>query len=126
MVVATSEDRRNQVLIDHVCRLGFACESGSENDVLGRFVKSARSHQADVVVRITGDCPLVDPRLVDEMVRGFKASDVDYFSHINPPTYPDGLDIEVCPAHDDRHVATPCDFRNRGIAATQPGINAEV
>jgi len=53
-------------------------------------------HQADVVVRITGDCPLVDPDLVDEVIRRFKASDVDYFSNVNPPTYPDGLDIEVC------------------------------
>jgi glutamate-1-semialdehyde 2,1-aminomutase len=48
-----------------------------------------------MVVRITGDCPLIDPELVDEVIRGFKAANVEYFSNINPPTYPDGLDIEV-------------------------------
>ncbi len=96
IVVATSADERNQPLVEHVRKLGYACEQGSENDVLDRFVQVARAHHADVVVRITGDCPLVDPELVDEAVRRFKASDVDYFSNANPATYPDGLDIEVC------------------------------
>ena len=96
IVVATSVDVRNQPLIEHVQKLGYACEQGSENDVLDRFVQAARKHKADVVVRITGDCPLVDPVLVDEVIRRFKVADVDYFSNVSPPTYPDGLDIEVC------------------------------
>lgn len=96
IVVATTVDARDQPLVAHVQKLGFSCEQGSESDVLERFVNAARQHQADVVVRITGDCPLVDPALVDEVVRGFKAAGVDYFSNISPPTYPDGLDIEVC------------------------------
>ena len=96
VVVATSVDDRNQSLVAHVRTLGYACEQGSENDVLDRYVRAGRAHQADVVVRITGDCPLVDPELVDEVIRGFKASGADYFSNITPPTYPDGLDIEVC------------------------------
>jgi len=96
IVVATSLDERNNPLVTHVQKLGFACEQGSENDVLDRFVQAAKAHQADVIVRITGDCPLVDPALVDEVIRRFKAADVDYFSNISPPTYPDGLDIEVC------------------------------
>lgn len=95
IVVATSVDMRNQPLVEHVCKLGYACEQGSENDVLDRYVQAARAHKADVVVRITGDCPLVDPELVGEVIRSFKAADVDYFSNISPPTYPDGLDIEV-------------------------------
>jgi glutamate-1-semialdehyde 2,1-aminomutase len=96
IVVATSFDERNQPLVEHVKKLRYACEQGSENDVLDRFVQAARAHQADVVVRITGDCPLVDPALVDECIRRFKAASVDYFSNTSPPTYPDGLDIEVC------------------------------
>ena len=96
IIVATSVDERNQPLADHVRNLGYACERGSENDVLGRYVHAARAHQADVVVRITGDCPLVDPGLVDECIRRFKAAGVDYLSNTNPPTYPDGLDVEVC------------------------------
>lgn len=96
IVVATSTDERNQPLVEHVRKLGYACEQGSENDVLDRFVIAAKAHQADVVVRVTGDCPLIDPELVDELIRCFKAANVDYFSNINPPSYPDGLDIEVC------------------------------
>jgi glutamate-1-semialdehyde 2,1-aminomutase len=96
IVVATSVDALNQPLIDHVSKLGYSCEKGSENDVLDRYVQAARKHEADVVVRITGDCPLVDPDLVDEVISRFKAADLDYFNNTNPPTYPDGLDIEVC------------------------------
>lgn len=96
IVVATSVDTRNQTLVDHVRKLGYACELGSENDVLDRFVRAAKAHQADVVVRITADCPLTDPALVDEVIRGFKAAGVDYFSNVGPPTYPDGLSVEVC------------------------------
>ena len=95
IVVATSVDQRNQPLVEQVRKLGYACEQGSENDVLDRYVQVAKKHHADVVVRITGDCPLVDAELVDECIRQFKGSDVDYLSNTNPPTYPDGLDIEV-------------------------------
>jgi glutamate-1-semialdehyde 2,1-aminomutase len=95
IIVATSVDERNLPLVDHIRKLGFSCEQGSENDVLERYVQAARAYHADVVVRITGDCPLIDAELVDECIRQFKGSDVDYLSNTNPPTYPDGLDIEV-------------------------------
>lgn len=95
IVVATSVDATNQPLVEHVRALGYGCEQGSESDVLERYVQAARAHQAEVVVRITGDCPLVDPGLVDECIRRFRAANVDYFSNTNPPSYPDGLDIEV-------------------------------
>lgn len=95
IVVATSVDASNEPLAEHVRALGHDCEQGSESDVLERYVQAARVHQAEVVVRITGDCPLVDPGLVDECIRRFRAANVDYFSNTNPPSYPDGLDIEV-------------------------------
>lgn len=95
ILVATSVDERNLPLVEHVRSLGYACEQGSETDVLDRYIQAARSHQADVIVRITGDCPLVAPDLVDECIRRFRSADVDYFSNVVPSTYPDGLDIEV-------------------------------
>lgn len=95
ILVASSIDPKNRPLVEHVTKLGYACEQGSENDVLDRYVQAAKKHNADVIVRITGDCPLVDPVLVDNMIQGFKKANVDYFSNIDPPTYPDGLDIEV-------------------------------
>lgn len=95
IVIATSVDPRNEPLAQHVQALGYQCSRGSENDVLDRYVQAARSARADVVIRITGDCPLVDPVLVDDAVRHFMAVDVDYLSNTSPPSYPDGLDIEV-------------------------------
>lgn len=95
IVVATADDPRNQPLADHVRKLGYHCHLGSETDVLDRYVGAARQARADVVVRITGDCPLVDPDLVDQAIMRFKSSEVDYLSNTSPPTYPDGLDVEV-------------------------------
>jgi glutamate-1-semialdehyde 2,1-aminomutase len=95
IVVATSINANNEPLVEHVQSLGYACEQGSEDDVLERYVTAAKIHQADVVVRITGDCPLVDPKLVDECIRRFRKDRVDYFSNISPHSYPDGLDIEI-------------------------------
>ena len=95
IVVATSNNEENDKLQSFVESLDFRCTRGSEEDVLGRFFDSARLSEADIVVRITGDCPLVDAELVDKCIRGYKESEVDYFSNIQPATFPDGLDIEV-------------------------------
>ena len=95
IVVATSHDPVNEPLVEHVNRLGFDCEKGSESDVLQRYVQVARAHKAEVVVRITGDCPLVDAQLVDNCICDFRQSEVDYLTNTLPPSYPDGLDIEV-------------------------------
>ena len=95
IVLATSIDERNQPLIDHVSKLGYQVVVGSESDVLGRYLLAARQTNADVIVRITGDCPLIDPHLVDEVIRVFSQSGVDYCSNTSPPTYPDGLDVEI-------------------------------
>lgn len=95
IVLATSDDARNLPLVELVSSLGYGCFQGSETDVLDRFLKAAKMAYATVVVRITGDCPLVDPALVDQAIALFKSQDVDYLSNVSPPTYPDGLDIEV-------------------------------
>ena len=99
IAVATSSDARNDPLADHVAGLGYAVVRGSEHDVLDRFGQAVIETGADVVVRITGDCPLVDPDLVDACIRQFLADQVDYLSNVDPPSYPDGLDIEVFSAN---------------------------
>jgi len=140
IVVATSVDPRNLPLVDLVRSLGFACEQGSENDVLDRYYQAAKKHAANVVVRITGDCPLVDPKLVDLCIDEFIKSKVDYLSNTNPPTYPDGLDIEVMTfdalAQAHRQATTPFDrehvtpylrngnqFRRKSITGTEDYSN---
>lgn len=95
IVVATSVDPRNLPLKKYVEQLGYACEQGSEDDVLDRYLQAAIKHRADIVVRITGDCPLIDSGLVDQTVRKFKGGGFDYVSNSYPCTYPDGLDVEV-------------------------------
>jgi spore coat polysaccharide biosynthesis protein SpsF len=96
IVVATSLEPANQVLVDHVRNIGFNVFQGSEDDVLDRFYKAATIHGADIVIRITADCPLIDPVLVDELITEFlKRGDLDYMANALPPTYPDGLDTEI-------------------------------
>ena len=95
IVVVAPEERRNDQLQSVVESLGFKCTRGSEKNVLNRFYESAKSLNACVIVRITGDCPLVDSNLVDQCIQGYKQAKVDYFSNTDPITYPDGLDIEV-------------------------------
>lgn len=95
IIVATGDDPLNLPLISFVQSIGFLCEKGSDNDVLSRYVQVALKHKAELIVRITGDCPLVDPMLVDELIQKFKAGSFDYLCNNYPPTLPDGLDIEI-------------------------------
>jgi glutamate-1-semialdehyde 2,1-aminomutase len=95
IVLATSTDERNLTLVEHVQNLGYMCVRGSENDVLQRYIDAATELDADVLVRITGDCPLVDPVLVDRAIDEFFSQSVDYLSNSTPASFPDGLDIEV-------------------------------
>jgi glutamate-1-semialdehyde 2,1-aminomutase len=95
IVLATSTNQINDQLADVVENLGYHVFRGSENDVLQRYVDAAQEANADVVIRITGDCPFVDPQLIDDMLEDFFASNVDYISNTDPPTFPDGFDIEI-------------------------------
>jgi glutamate-1-semialdehyde 2,1-aminomutase len=95
IVLATSEDGRNDPLAAHVEHLGYRVFRGSEHDVLSRFYLAAAPATPDVVVRITGDCPLLDAALVDSIIDAYLEAGVDYATNTNPPTYPDGLDVEV-------------------------------
>lgn len=95
IIVATSDSARDETLATFVEKLGYRCVRGSEHDVLARYRDAAAMAGADVVIRITGDCPLVDAGLVDAAVARFRSAGVDYLSNVAPPTFPNGLDIEV-------------------------------
>ncbi|RYE58067.1 MAG: aminotransferase class III-fold pyridoxal phosphate-dependent enzyme [Sphingobacteriales bacterium] len=95
IVLVTSNDTRNKPLVEHVKMLGYDVFEGSEHDVLDRYYRAATQQNADVVVRITGDCPFIDPELVDEVIQKFIELKIDYVSNNFPPTFPDGLDVEV-------------------------------
>jgi glutamate-1-semialdehyde 2,1-aminomutase len=95
LVLATSDAPADQPLADYVRSLGHAVYRGSESDVLDRYYRAAKEVKADLIVRITGDCPLIDPELVDAVIDKLLESGADYASNIVPPTYPDGLDAEA-------------------------------
>ena len=106
IVLATSDDPADDILAAHARARGIAVERGSERDVLDRFAKAAAAQKADVVVRITADCPLIDPALIDAVIECRARSGADYASNIAPPTYPDGLDVEVFTAAALHRAAT--------------------
>lgn len=95
IVVATSNDESNLGLKDFVNSLGFSCEIGSQDNVLERYVNVGKKYNADVIVRITGDCPLIDFNIVDLCIKKYLALKVNYLSNTLTPTYPDGMDVEV-------------------------------
>ena len=69
----------------------MTCYRGSEHDVLDRYYMAARAEKAAQIVRITADCPLIDPEVIDRVVRRFQRGDVDYATNAMVRTYPDGL-----------------------------------
>ena len=94
-VVATSTDAGDDPISELCAKEGIPCFRGSEDDVLDRFYGAAREHGADVVVRITADCPLIDAGIIDRVIERFQRGDCDYASNALRYTYPDGLDTEV-------------------------------
>jgi glutamate-1-semialdehyde 2,1-aminomutase len=95
IILATSESRENDLLAETVAKLGFDVFRGSENDVLDRYYQAAKRYNPKAVVRITGDCPLIDPSIVDSVINQFEKEKVDYLNNVTPPTYPDGMDVEI-------------------------------
>jgi len=96
IVVATSDDPSDDELTLVVEESGYHVVRGPQDDVLARFIIAVDQYVPDVVVRITADCPLIDPQVIDHVVRTFHSSAADYVSNTMVPTYPDGLDVEVC------------------------------
>lgn len=95
LIVATSTDPSDDP-IETMCRdKGVACYRGSLDDVLDRFYQTAKGFAPDHVVRLTGDCPLADPRLIDRLISFYLEGDYDYVSSAIEPTFPDGLDAEI-------------------------------
>ena len=94
-MVATTDGSRDDVIEKFCEKTRTAYFRGSEQDVLDRYYQSAKSVLPDAVVRITADCPLIDPIVIDTVARIFLESNCDYASNTIEPTYPDGLDTEI-------------------------------
>lgn len=97
IIIATTTNEADNVLEDLAKRLGVQCFRGSEHDVLGRVLAAAQAHSGEVIVGVTGDCPLVDHRLVDRGIQEFFDHEVDYASNVVPVSFPIGFDVQVFP-----------------------------
>jgi spore coat polysaccharide biosynthesis protein SpsF len=98
VVVATTAQNEDEIIVQLCAEHGWPYFRGSEQDVLDRYYQAALSYQAQVVVRITSDCPLIEPEVVDRVVKEFldHQPNLDYAANTLPPrTFPQGLDTEV-------------------------------
>lgn len=106
LVVATSIDSSDDVLVDFLERRGIPLVRGFLDDVLGRFVTVMDTYHPQTVVRLTADCPLASPALIDRVISEYYSANVDYASNTLHPTYPDGLDVEVVKPEALRWIAS--------------------
>lgn len=95
IVLATGNTSHNDVLATRVESLGYEVFRGNEDNVLDRYYQAAKTYHAATIVRITGDCPIIDPNIIDQVIDLHQGARVDYASNTIPPTFPDGLDTEV-------------------------------
>ena len=100
VVVATTTDPADDPVANYCRQQGFPVHRGALNDVLDRYYQTAREFGAEIVVRLTADCPVIDPGEIDHVVTAFREMRVDFAANRLPPpwkrTYPIGLDTEVC------------------------------
>ncbi len=104
IVVATSDHSSDDNLAKLLREQGIDVQRGPLDDVLHRFVMTLDARSAEVVVRLTADCPLLAPTVIDQVVEAFHAGNSDYLSNTLDPTYPDGMDVEVVTAQVLRDV----------------------
>lgn len=122
VVVATTDQAEDQAVVEEAKRCGVRAICGSELDVLARYHLAANETDARMIIRITSDCPLVDPMLIDQMIARFHQQSntghtIDYLSNTHPRTFAHGLDVEVfrrealeiahreaCAVHEREHV----------------------
>ncbi len=140
VIVATTTDPSDDRIAAFCQARGYASTRGSLDDVLDRYYQTARHAQAEVIVRVTADCPFIDPLLIDEAVNLLQAERFDFVANRLPlpwgRTYPIGLDVEIFPfklletawhlaqdRHQREHVA-PYFYEDASVADLQPGAGA--
>jgi len=95
IIIASTLKKDDKIIEDLSNKLNINCFRGSELDVLDRFYQSIKNIKPNFIVRLTSDCPLIDPLLIDEIVEKAKFYNLDYYSNTLDELYPDGQDIEV-------------------------------
>ncbi|NLM05916.1 MAG: NTP transferase domain-containing protein [Tissierellia bacterium] len=95
VVLATSINKENNLMADFIQKKGFPVFRGSEDDVMSRYLEAAKEHKADIIIRVTGDCPLIDPVISDNIISYYLMNNYDYVNLNVPNTMIRGFDTEV-------------------------------
>lgn len=97
IVIASSEDGVDDVIEQEASQMGVDCYRGNLNNLLDRHYQAAKQYNADIVLKIPSDCPLIDPRIIDEVLDFYFAHsrEYDFVSNLHPATFADGNDVEI-------------------------------
>jgi len=95
IIVATTQLQEDDPIFNLCKQWKIECFRGEKDNVLDRYYQTAKKYNVNDIIRITADCPLIDFRLVDEMIEYFKKEDLDYLTNGLVPSYPDGMDVEI-------------------------------
>lgn len=97
IVIATSVEKEDDIIEQESLKIGIPCFRGSLNNLLDRHYRAAKLYQADTVLKIPSDCPLIDPRIIDQVLDFYldTKGQFDYVSNLHPATFPDGNDVEI-------------------------------
>lgn len=95
IVIATTVNKTDDTVEELARRLGVGIWRGSEDDVLGRVLEAAKAYRADLIVELTGDCPLIDPVIVSRTINDYRKANVDYVSNGLQEAYPMGMSVQV-------------------------------
>jgi spore coat polysaccharide biosynthesis protein SpsF len=98
IIIATSLKKENDIVRNFCKKNKINCFSGSENNLVNRFYLCAKKYKLDTIVRLTADCPLIDPTIIDLCIKKFLSKKFDFVANTSPPnnkSYPDGVDVEV-------------------------------
>lgn len=143
VIIATSTLEADNVIAEYCFANWIPCFRGSEWDVVDRFYQCALEHKADILLRVTCDCPFLDPRVISEVIKLREMTGAAYASNIHPATYPDGLDVECFTfdalAETHREATRPTDrdcvtqyivrnrhkFPARNLTCPLPGLDKE-
>jgi len=95
IIIATTTQERDDRIVQFAAENNLKFFRGDEDDVLDRFYQAAVTWQCETIVRVTPDCPMLDPQITDRVILEYLSGRYDYVCNVMPPTYPDGLDTEV-------------------------------
>ena len=95
IIVATTNTKEDDIIFDFTKKMNIECFRGNEDDVLDRYYQCAKEYDLDIIIRITADCPLIDPQIVNKALNEFEIGKIDYIQNLDPRTFPDGMDIEI-------------------------------